>query len=325
MNPLKDRTVHFSALAGFLYGLFCRLAFTFKWSGNLLGVMTIGFLIVMPMAVGFISVFLAVRAGRHGPATWLGLPVLTTVALIISSFALFWEGIICLTMLLPVALIMAVLGAGAGAFCARRFGKTPLLCVAVLPFAVAATEQWAGPAYEVREVATSIAIQATPTTVWQQIEQVEPIRVEEQRFSWTQKIGFPRPIEATLSGEGVGAVRHATFAGGVLFVETVTVWEPERRLGFDIRADTANIPPHTLDEHVTIGGRYFDTLHGEYRIEPQTDGGTLLHLVSRHRLSTTFNFYARIWTDAIMRDVQENILYVIRNRCEKSGRSTSGG
>jgi len=66
-----------------------------------------------------------------------------------------------------------------------------------------------GLAYEVREVATSIAIRATPTTVWQQIDRAEPIRVEEQRFSWSQKIGFPRPIEATLSGEGVGAVRHA--------------------------------------------------------------------------------------------------------------------
>ena len=104
---------------------------------------------------------------------------------------------------------LAMLGGGTGAFCARRFGKTPLLRVAILPFVVAATERWPGLAYEVREVATSIAIRATPTTVWQQIERVEPIRVEEQRFSWSQKIGFPRPIEATLSGEGVGAVRHA--------------------------------------------------------------------------------------------------------------------
>jgi len=319
MNPLKDRSVQYSALAGFLYGLFCRLAFTFKWPQHLLGVMTIGFLMVAPMAVGFISVFLAVRAGRAGPGTWVVLPLLTTVALIFSSFLLFWEGIICLIMLTPVALIMALLGGAAGAFCARRFAKTPLLCVALLPFVVAAMERWAGPEYEEREVATSIAIQATPATVWQQIERVEPIREKEQRFSWSQKIGFPRPIEATLSGEGVGAVRHATFAGGVMFIETVTAWDPERRLGFDIRADTPNIPPHTFDEHVTIGGRYFDTLHGEYRIEPRRDGGTLLRLVSRHRLSTTFNFYARIWTDAIMRDIQENILYVIRNRCEKPG------
>ena len=33
-------------------------------------------------------------------------------------------------------------------------------------------------------------------------------------------------VEATWSREGVGGVRHASFAGGVVFVETVTVWEP---------------------------------------------------------------------------------------------------
>jgi len=198
-----------------------------------------------------------------------------------------------------------------------------LACVAILPFLVAATEQFTGPVYEQREVASGILIHAAPETVWAQIERVPPIAPEEQRFSWTQKIGFPRPIEATLSSEGVGAIRHATFAGGVLFIETVTLWEPRQRLGFDIHADSANIPPRTLDEHVTIGGRYFDALHGEYRIEPRPDGSTLLHLVSRHRLSTTFNFYSRIWTDAVMRDIQENILYVIRNRCEKAAERTS--
>jgi hypothetical protein len=316
LNPLRDLTVRYSALAGLLYGLFMRLAFSFKWPNNLVSVMTIGFLLVMPMATGFISAYAAVRRGRKGVEAWLVMPLLTTIALMVCAFVLFWEGIICLGMLMPVALVMAVIGGGVGAFCAARFGKAPLLCVAILPFVVSASERWIGPAYEAREVASSIAIQAPAATVWSQIERVAPIGVGEQRFSWTQKIGFPRPIEATLSGEGVGAVRHATFAGGVLFIETVTVWDREHRLGFDILADTANIPPRTLDEHVTIGGPYFDALHGEYRIEARGDGSTVLHLVSRHRLSTTFNWYARWWTDAVMRDIQENILYVIRNRCE---------
>ena len=50
MDLLKDRSIRYSALAGLVYGLSCRLVFTFKWSGNIVGVMTIGFLMVMPMA-----------------------------------------------------------------------------------------------------------------------------------------------------------------------------------------------------------------------------------------------------------------------------------
>jgi hypothetical protein len=316
MNPLTDRVVVYSALAGFIYGLVCRMIFTFHWNTNWLSVMTIGFLMVMPLAVGFISVFYAVRAGRRGPVVWLGLPALTTGALLVGSFVLFWEGIICLTLLFPLAVIMSLIGGAVGGVCARKFGTTPLVCVALLPFVVSPIEAWIGPSRQIREVKTSIAIRATPADVWRQIERVQPIRADEQRFSWSQSVGFPRPIEATLIGTGTGAVRHATFEGGVLFVEKVTVWEPERRLAFDIHADSVNIPPRTLDEHVTIGGPYFDTLQGEYRIELLEDGRTLLHLSSRHRLSTTFNFYAGMWTDAVMRDIQDNILYVIRNRCE---------
>lgn len=72
----------------------------------------------------------------------------------------------------------------------------------------------------------------------------------------------------------------------------------------------------TLDEHVTIGGRYFDVLHGEYRLEVLPNGDTLLHLSSQQRLSTDFNGYAGLWSDAVMRNLQTSILEVIQHRCE---------
>jgi len=244
---------------------------------------------------------------------------MTTAAMLVTAYLMFWEGMICLIMLAPLAVVTGILGGVAGGYVGSKSngsGNTPVVCVAILPFLVAPVEHWTGPLTEVRLVQTSIDIQADPETVWRHIERVAPIQPDEETYSWTQSIGFPRPIEATLSKEGVGGVRHARFAGGLLFVETVTAWEPQKRLVFDIRADTANIPPATLDEHVTIGGPYFDALEGEYRIE-RLSTGVRLHLSSRHRLSTTFNLYAGLWTDAVMRDIQNNILHVVRGRCER--------
>src|SRR5205807_1245983 len=109
----------------------------------------------------------------------------------------------------------------------------------------------------------------------------------------------PRPVEATLSHEGVGGVRHATFEGGVLFIETVDAWEPQRRLSFSIHAQTDRIPRTTLDDHVTIGGPYFDILRGTYELQPLGNGRTRLVLSSRHRLSTDFNWYSELWTNAV--------------------------
>jgi len=65
-----------------------------------------------------------------------------------------------------------------------------------------------------------------------------------------------------------------------------------------------------------VGGPYFDVLEGTYRIERLNDRQVLLHLSSKHRLSTRFNFYAGLWTDFIMRDIQRNILRIIKRRCE---------
>lgn len=114
-------------------------------------------------------------------------------------------------------------------------------------------------------------------------------------------------------------MRHASFERGLVFIETVTDWQPEQLLAFTIKADTAHIPPTTLDRHVTIGGPYFDVLTGEYRIERHGGGDVVLHLTSRERLSTHFNVYASSWSDAVMGRIQSSILQVIKQRCE--GRS----
>jgi hypothetical protein len=233
----------------------------------------------------------------------------------------FLEGAICVVMFLPLGMILATCGGLLGGVAARmirsqRAKTLTIACVMILPLATAPWENRVFHELELREVENVIDIKAAPEVVWQNIERVRAIRTDELPNSWTRRIGFPDPIEATLSHEGVGGVRNATFAGGLWFIETVDVWEPRRRLGFTIAAQTDSIPPTTLDEHVKVGGPYFDVLRGEYRLEAMANGTTRLHLSSRHRISTDFNWYAHLWTDAVMSDLQQRILQVVRHRCE---------
>ncbi len=187
----------------------------------------------------------------------------------------------------------------------------------MLPFLLAPAESLLPAPIQTRTVRNTIRIHAPAPLVWRNIERVPAIAPTELRPNWTHRIGFPRPVEATLSFEGVGGVRHASFERGLLFLETVTAWQPEQRLAFSIHADTEHIPPTTLDEHVTIGGRYFDVLDGEYALETLPNGDTLLHLTSHQRLSTDFNGYAGLWSDAVMSNLQSSILEVIQHRCER--------
>jgi hypothetical protein len=308
---------------GLAYGLLIRLGSIIFPRVEFFSEMSVGFLVLLPFAMGFVTIFwIESRKAQH-VTVWAFLPWIPIMGGTLATVLVFWEGVICAVLFLPISLILSTLGGLAAGFAvnlrsSRRTRNVTLGCVLALPLLVT---PWEGKVFsrnELRGVETSVVIHASPDVVWKNIERVREIQLGELGPSWTRKIGFPAPLGATLSFEGVGGVRHATFTGGVLFIENVDEWEPNERLAFSIHAQSQQIPKWTLDDHVRVGGQFFDVLRGEYRIERVSPGVVRLRLSSQHRLTTDFNWYARLWTDAIMKDIQTTILQVIRNRCESS-------
>lgn len=299
--------------SGLAYGITTRFLLNTAQFGTVFGVMTLSFLILVPIVIGYLTV------RPHPRPTWgyrLMAPWLPTVLSVAVAYAVGWEGTICIVMGLPLLLIFSSLGGALGGAAGLR-GPAGAATAMLAPFLAAPLEHRVPQPDRVHQVHTSIPIAATPAAVWSEIVEVPLIRPEEQRPALFTRLGFPRPLSATLSRPGVGALRFARFERGVLFLETITDWVPGRRLQFTIAAQTDSIPPSTLDRHVTIGGPYFDVLSGRYDIRPGPKGGVILDLTSELRVSTHFNVYATPWADAIMRSIQQNILEVIRARAER--------
>ncbi len=306
---------------GAAYGLGMRLAFGSDADvlGALGGVMSLTFLFLVPAVVGFVTVY--VHPGKRADwkrGTTVFLPWVSALLTIGGAVALAWEGAICAVVWLPAFLALSSVG-GLLAGVERRYRERPrpllLASVAIIPFLLGPLEHRVPTPVAGRTVEDSVVIDAGPADVWAEIREVPAIAPAELGPSFAYRVGFPRPIEARLEGAGVGAVRYATFEGGVVFVERVTEWDEDRALAFTI--DAGEVPPTTFDQHVAVGGPYFDVLTGRYRIEPLADGRVRLHLASTHRLSTRFNVYTRLWTDLFMRDIQQHILAVIRDRAER--------
>jgi hypothetical protein len=312
--------------AGLAYGLFARFVFSGDAPGDgvtgLFLTMSAAFVFLVPLAIGWMTVYFAPRERWRDRKVALGMPWLMTLASLVAVYVTGFEGMICIVMMLPIFLIMSYLGAAMGrraletALRSGRLRAGALAAVLLLPYLVAPVESAVPLAYQERVVENRVRIRADAASVWANIVRVPPIAPEEYGTSFVHRIGFPRPVEATLSREGVGGVRHASFERGVVFIETVTHWEPERLLSFTIHADPSAIPPTALDPHVTVGGPYFDVLDGTYRIEPAGPGEVVLTLSSTHRLATHFNVYASFWSDLVMRQVQRNILEVVKRRAE---------
>jgi hypothetical protein len=322
MRP-RFRSLLSGVILGVIYGVTLRvLVIPGRWgfhSQAATYVMTIAFLFFGPMVIGFITINEAEARARTSVPAWIVDPWIPMLLTCVITILFKIEGWICFVMALPITLVGASIGGVIAGILARRqriANRSTLACIAILPLLLAMVESQRTATNCIRTVQSDIRIHASAATVWQNVQQVPTIQPTELRPTWAHGIGFPRPVAAILSHPGVGGVRTASFEHGLTFFETVTIWQPEHQLAFTIKADTAHIPPTTLDEHVTIGGRYFDVLDGEYRIEPLPNGDVLLHLTSHQRLSTDFNGYAGFWSDAVMQNLQTSILEVIQHRCE---------
>lgn len=277
--------------------------------------MSAALLLVTPFSIGA----LAALPPPRGSALWRSavVSVCTCVGVAGLLAALGMEPLLYVVMALPALVTCAAFG-GAAAFALRRAGRrvaaTAAVALALAPFAVGAAETLVPTATAIRHVQTEVSIQADKAVIWRNITRVSEIQPFEQRFSAFHALGLPRPRQAMLSHDGVGAIRDATFAGGLSFVETVIGWRPEQELRFTIAVDRTRPVPAVID---AIDGVIFTVTEGRYRIEPSSDGRWRLRLDSTQRLSTRFNWYASFWTDRVMAHLQNYILRIIRERCER--------
>jgi hypothetical protein len=320
-HPRKILPFTAGLLVTMVYAAITYAVFSTGLHGGLPTVMSVAFLFSLPVSIGACAVALAPTPWRS--SWWHGLAVAWLSSLLVLMVPLLFrlEALFCIVLAAPPVLLLATFGgavaivgfrtvAAAGQGAQRR---NALLLVVLLPYVVAPIEAQIAAPDSLHVVHNSVVIEASPEAVWRQIVRVPAIGREEQRYSLLYWIGLPRPVEATLEGDGVGAVRHASFEGGLVFAETVNEWEDRRSIGFSIERDRRSVPPEPLG---AIGGPFFDMLDGRYEIEPLAPDRVMLHLSSTHRLSTTFNWYAGLWTEPIMSELQRNILAIVKARSQ---------
>jgi hypothetical protein len=311
------RSLLIGVVLGTVYGVCLRGLTDEGPVAQFLIVMSFAFVFVVPVAIGYLAVFPHPAASIWYRLFVPWIPVVLTLAVV---YAFGSEGAICIVMAFPIMLLGASIGGLIAGIVQNRRAQGAV-AFAVLPLLVGGVESRMPAPASLRTVESTIDIAAPASRVWREVVTVPPIERRELPDALYLEMGFPAPISATIDREGVGGVRRARFENGVLFLETVTDWQPERLLSFRIAAQTDSIPPTTLDPHVTIGGPFFDVFRGTYRLEPLADGRTRLRLTSHLRVATHFNVYSGWWVDTIMRSIQETILVVEKRRAESGARN----
>lgn len=301
-----------------IYALLLRTVFgESTWSG-VFNMMSKTFLFLLPSIVGALTVYFSPeekvkKFSYRFFIPWIPIFVFFFITLI---FAI--EGWPCLVMILPIFLLAASIGGLIAAYfkLKKKENKLYVSVLTVLPLFVSPIENYLGANSEPYKAYTFIDIKAPAEKIWDNVTRVRTISNEQDKGYLTSLLNFPRPIKAELNYEGVGAHREAIFTNGLVFHETVTEYIDNKKMSFTIKALPHEIPLTTMDEHLVVGGKYFDVLNGTYELEKLNESTYRLHLWSNFKLTTTFNFYASWWAKQIMKDIQNNILQIEKQRSE---------
>ena len=267
-----------------------------------------------PFVIGLVTAYLLVRRYPATPRETQEVVLMTTMFVASLIFFVGIEGAVCLAMVAPLAVVLAMLGGIVG----RRLallGEGPvrgtLLIVLLLPGS-AALESGPQPAH-LREVRSAVVIDAPPELVWDEVIAFSPIPEPDALIF---RLGLAYPTHAEIRGSGVGAVRYCHFSTGA-FVEPITAWEPGRRLSFDVAESPSPLeelspwdvtPPHLQG--------YLQPSAGEFRLIPMSDGRTRLEGSTWYEQRLRPEGYWVVFSDYIIGRIHRRVLEHIKSRVE---------
>ena len=108
------------------------------------------------------------------------------------------------------------------------------------------------------------------------------------------------------------------------FVEPITVWDPPRRLSFDVRSQPA--PMHEWSPYGRIQPKhlhgYLVSKRGQFRLTRLANGPTLLEGVTWYQHGLWPAEYWKWWSDAIIHRIHLRVLNHVRMLAEREGNQT---
>jgi uncharacterized membrane protein YhaH (DUF805 family) len=280
-----------------------------------------GLFVGIPFFLGLNSVLIY---GFHRPRS-LGkclVVSLLSVALVGAAlFAIAIEGLICLLMALPLAIVVALFGGFIGYILQQRqsFPAESLrvfsLIFVLLPGLVFLESTIADepPLYEVR---TSLVVNAGPDKVWPRLVAFGELKPPKELLFQT---GIAYPIRAEIDGTGVGAIRHCVFSTGE-FIEPIKVWDEPRLLKFVVSAQ-----PRVMDEwspyrdlHPPHLENYLLSREGQFLLTPIPGGKTLLEGTTWYQNRFWPAAYWHVWSDYIIHRIHMRVLAHIKILAENN-------
>ncbi|MDT4965978.1 MAG: hypothetical protein QOJ64_715 [Acidobacteriota bacterium] len=311
-----------SALAGVIVTSLLAIGITLL-SVQGLGSYGWGLFIGLPFFLGLTSVLVYGYHQERGLGMCVVISIISVGLACATLIAVAIEGLICILMAAPLGLIMAIFGGMIGYVIQRRpapqspgYGLHAFSIILLALPALMVVERMAQTEPPLREVRTSVEINASPEDVWQRLIAFGELAPPEE---WLFKTGIAYPIRAEIKGSGVGAVRNCVFSTGA-FVEPIEVWDEPRLLKFGVTSQPpimeemspyAHLSPPHLDN-------YLQSRKGQFLLTRLSNGHTLLEGTTWYQNRFWPAAYWGLWSDHIIHRIHQRVLDHVKRLSEQA-------
>jgi len=274
-----------------------------------------GLFVGLPFALGFAAALIYSYHERRSYAGCLLVSWFSVLFTALGLFALAVEGLICIVMTAPMAVVLAAIGGSLGYLIQSRpwsQAETPAALLLMMLFVpgVMGAEAVSHPEPPLFAVRTAIEIDAPAEAVWQRVvafAQLPP------PADWIFRLGIAYPVRAEIQGTGVGAERHCLFSTGA-FVEPIEVWDEPRLLRFSVTSNPSPMQEWTL--YARLETPHLDDFlvsrGGQFLLTPLPDGRTRLEGTTWYHHQLWPSGYWKLWSDWIIHRVHLRVLKHVR-------------
>jgi hypothetical protein len=234
---------------------------------------------------------------------------------IVLSFIAGLEGLICIAMALAPLLLGTLAGGVLYVIFLRWQQQNNTLNIVTLPICAILLLGANHVPPKTYTISNDIMIDASPKVVFNMLKTIPEISPDEIPTRASHLLGIPKPTAATWVQDENGIVRHSYWGDDVHFREKITTVEENKRIEWDFSFPDGWVAEGIQDPHITVGGRYFDILSGEYSLE-NINGKTRLSLTTQTYDNSGLGLYAKFWHHFFFEDFHQVILHLVKTRTE---------
>ncbi len=296
-----------------IYALIIRILA--EW--NLIEINSLSYLIVAPMALGFIPFYFKGGRFRKSISVAILYPLFSVLIFLAIAIVTQLEDLLCFIIIgLPYVLLSVC--ASIVLFYVTKERKNDginksSLSVLLLPILFGMIEKELPKVKTDLSVSNVIVIDLSDTLVWNHLFEI-PDLSQANSPGFINYLGVPQPLRSTY--DSMTNTRLGYFENGIRLNESIVEQLDYRKLVFAINIEKSQFGSHPTLNHI-LKGENMEFKQIQYELKRLKNGQTLLKLSTNYSIHSNLPFYGKFWSKRIIDDFERKLLGSLKKTLEQ--------